>query len=680
MMLLKSLEASRRSPRPPFIAVALVAASATVYVGCDEVEEFVPAARYEPDVLDFGEVSVATEKTLDLTVRSVGSAGLSVVDALVDGASDKFTVVIPEEVATGLAPGQTSTIAVTYRPCPDAWTGNSLKEDFDFNQCPGAPDANDLSITDNTPDGSARIPISGQPVQPPVATIYCPMGPPTMTCGDDDPTLIECNGISFGTVNGGEEPCDLVIEVRNEWRENKQVGDLSIDNIEVLVRELNTGRQVDARSAGFAILDENEQPLAVDSGNPFVVEIEDGGTRGTKRFKLRFSGEQTGLFRGEEATMTGLRLYTNDPDNGILTAPLTAIGSAPDLTILIDNIINYGPVEQGNTKTATRTFNNFGDATLTIDDMRVESGNPEFAFSTSKGETFPITLQPNESMIVTIAYTPVDTGTDIEKLIITSNDPEEPTPDFIELRGGAVPTIEVEPADVLVFALPQPTPPPPLPPRTQCLTISNTGFGNLIINELEMVGPGGERDHPAVDDFTIDGIPACSANNPCDPGINLCPPTDMACENSTYELCFTYDNNDISTTDQVSLIIRSNDPANPDYTVVLQASDVPCFFPTPIITVETERPCVGQPVRLNATASDPGGDASGSTTISLYDWSFAFAQPPTPIFMPADMENTLFIPERGGLYIINLELENSCGARSQGAAQEQIIVAATGCN
>ena len=42
--------------------------------------------------------------------------------------------------------------------------------------------------------------------------------------------------------------------------------------------------------------------------------------------------------------------------------------------------------------------------------------------------------------------------------IIVSNDPELPTPDVITLRGGAVPTITVDPQDVLVFALPQPLP------------------------------------------------------------------------------------------------------------------------------------------------------------------------------------------------------------------------------
>ena len=173
---------------------------------------------------------------------------------------------------------------------------------------------------------------------------------------------------------------------------------------------------------------------------------------------------------------------------------------------------------------------------------------------------------------------------------------------------------------------------------------------------------------------------ACSGSNPCDPGISLCPPTNPACMNSSTQLCFIYDNNDISTTDRVNLLIRSNDPVSPEVRVVLDATDVPCFFPTPIITVETDRPCVGNPVRLSASGSAPGGDASGMTTISSYNWRFLFAQPPNPAFMPADQADTLFIPERGGVYIIALDLVNSCGAMSQPAGQETINVQDTGCD
>lgn len=681
----KTLKAPRHFNLLPHLAVALLASSSLVRCNCDPAEEFLPAARYQPEVLDFGPVSVAGEKTLNIEVRSVGSAGLTVVDALVDGASDRFRVLVADDLAASLAPGRTSSIAVTYRPCPEAWSGNTLKENFDYNACSGAPDANDLSITDNTAVGSARIPISGQPVQPPTIKVNCPAGAAAMTCNEEMPQMRECNGILFGQVNGGEAPCDLVMEVENNWRLDgqgnaKQVGALEISRIELLVREVNSGRNYTAEDAGFEVLDMSGAPYVPTFDNPFVVKIPDGENKSSESFKLRFRGSVTGTFRGEARDMTGLRLTTNDPDHPIFVVPLTAIGSAPDLTILNDNIINYGPVEQGLTRTSTRTLNNFGDATLTITGMRIESGNPEFVFSTSKGTNFPITLQPNEQMVVSISYTPANTGFDIEKLLIDSNDPEEPTPDFIEIRGGAVPTIKVEPADVLVFQLPPSPRPSPEPPRTECLTISNTGFGDLIIDKLEMLGPDDTRTHSSVDDFSVDGIPACSAANPCDPGITLCPPTDPGCMSSSMQLCFTYANNDISTTDLIAVVLSTNDPANPEYRVVLDAKDEPCFFPTPVITIETARPCMGQPVMVNATLSGPGGVAGGMTTITTYEWSFGFAQPPTPIFMPDGVESTLFIPEKGGLYIINLNLENSCGARSQAPAQEQFIVAETGCN
>ncbi len=677
----QTLNTPRRFNLLSHVALAALAASSLARCNCDGTEEFIPSARYAPDVLDFGEVSVAGQRTLQIEVRSVGSSGLTIVDALVDGSSDKFAVVIPEDLLASLGPGQTSSIAVTYRPCPMAWQGNSLKEGFDYNDCSGAPDANDVSITDNTATGGARIPISGQPVQPPTVTVYCPAGSGAMACNEEDPAMRDCNGISFGTVNGGGAPCNLVMEIENEWRLDadgnaKQVGTLEIERVELLVRDFNTGRQYSAEEAGFAIMAEDGGELEL----PFLVPIADGDTKGKARFKIQFAGTLSGLFRGEADQMTGLRLYTNDPDHPIFIVPLSAIGSAPDLTILRDNIINFGPVEQGLTKTSTRTLNNFGDAALTINGMSVESGNSEFVFTTSKGTNYPLTIAPNEQVVLTVSYSPTDTGTDLDKILVDSTDPDEMAPDFVELRGGAVPTIEVEPADVLVFALPQPTPPPPLPPRTECLTVSNTGFGNLIIDELKMVGSDGMLDHPSVNDFTVDGTPACNGTNPCDPGINLCPPTDPGCMNSSLQLCFTYDNDDISTVDQVTLTLSSNDPANPEYAIVLSAQDVPCFFPTPVITVVTPRPCMSQALELTASNSGAGGDASGSTNIASFNWTFGFSQPPTPDFMPPDAQDTLFIPPQGGLYIVNLEVTNSCGATSQAPAQEQIIVADTGCN
>lgn len=674
-----SPQAPRRRPNLlPHVMLTVLALSSLPRCSCEETQEFLPGARYEPDnLLDFGNVSVADEKTLTIVVRSNGSASLTIADALVEGASDKFTVTVPAELAS-LAPGKTSSISVAYRPCPDAWVGNSLKENFDYNTCPGAPDASDLAITDNTPTGGARITLSGQPVQPPVVTVLCPVG---AACGMTDPNMTVCNGMTFGAVNAGETPCDLVIEVQNAWRNDKPVGDLSIERMEVIVKGLDDGRFYNGDEVGFSLHELSGSDLVVDTGSPFVVPIDAGDTEGAKRFLIRFSGIKTGLFRGEAATMTGLRLFTNDPDRPLVTAPLTAQGSAPDLTITIDDHVNFGPVEQGLTATATRTITNFGDATLRITDMRVMSGNPELQFDTTRGTNYPIELMANQSMDVFIHYTPADTGQDAEQLVITSNDPDPMigTPDIIYIQGGAVPTINVDPPNTLVFALPQPLPDPPLPPRRECLTISNVGYGDLVINELEMLGSDDTATHPSVDDFEIEGIASCAGTNKCDPGITLCPPTNPGCTNSSTQLCIVYDNNDISTTDLVNLLIRSNDPVTPELKVVLDANDIPCFFPTPVITVETPRPCKGQPVRVNATSSAPGGAATGGTTITSYAWSWLFAQPPNPTFMPADAESTLFIPEKGGLYIIRLDLENSCGSRSQTAGQETVNVADT-CN
>ena len=83
---------------------------------------------------------------------------------------------------------------------------------------------------------------------------------------------------------------------------------------------------------------------------------------------------------------------------------------------------------------------------------------------------------------------------------------------------------------------------------------------------------------------------------------------------------------------------------------------------------------------ITAQDSDPGGVAGGNSMITSYDWSFIFAPPPVPVFMPQGAEDTLFIPERGGVYILGLDITNDCGRTSQSKAMETINVADTGCN
>lgn len=655
--------------------------SASTLVRCEcETNEFFPGATLTPDsVLSFGEVAVSTEKTLSIQVRSNGSAAYKITQAaLKPGQNERsqWRVTPDPLLMIGLTPGKTTTISVTYRPCPEAWVGDQVNLEYNFDNCPTNPDAGDLEIVDNSREGNRQINLSGQPVAPPNVTVYCPA---SGGCNNPNPQLVECNGMSFGTVLSGETPCDLIIEVRNEWENGRPAGDLSVDRMEVLVKDFNivTGAPIlNGADLGFKILDEAGAPLLVDSQNPFVVASDPLAMEGKKRFKLSFTGERTGLWRGEAASMTGLRLYTSDPERPIVTAPLTAIGSAPNIEVF-PSFVNFGSVPQGFTKTSTVRISNEGDANLRITEIRIGGGNPEFTIRSSNGNLTNIMLAQTEAVQVFISYTPSDTGTDLEKLVIASTDPVDPVLE-VPLRGGAVPAIEVSPSASLVFPLPGGA--PPFPPRNECLTIRNVGSGNLIVNQLQITGPAspafpnGDPNHRSVDDFRIT-TPSNCGTLPCNPALNLCPPNLVGCAMSSAQVCIEYRNNDISSSDLAVLNISSNDPANPIYNLVLDASDVPCLFPTGAITVSTPRPCVGQPVMVSGASSSPGGPPGGSAIIVDYQWSFLFPPPPVPALNPNGTAMTSFTPTRGGVYFLGLQVTNDCGGVSQQQAQEMINVA-----
>jgi hypothetical protein len=650
---------------------------------CDEVEEFIPAANYEPSpILDFGKVPVTTQKTLDIQVRSDGRAPLRI-ESLTTVPSNAetakiFKITTDAELVEGLTPGQTSTITVRYRPCPAAWTADVINDDYDFNKCAETAHQVNLAIIDNSRLGSAEIVITGQPVQAPVLKVFCPRG--GNNCGVADPQLSECINFSFGNVKSGDTPCDIEFEIRNYKREDsngngKLTGDLIIERAEMLAFEV-TGSDPTVRNGkdlGFVIVDAAGQEVNF-GASPLVVRIPDTAQDfGAVKLRARFSGAERGTWRGEERKNSGMRLYSNDPDHRpVKTISFSGTGSAPDIQIW-PPIIQFGPVPQGSTKTATLTVSNAGDAPLTINSVNFETDTSgmKFVYTTSLGmPPFTVPSFTSNRFDLFVSYTPVTGGQDADVLVIECDDIND-SPVHVPVTGGAVPRIKVEPADTLVFALPNPLPPPPIPPRTETFRVSNIGYGELTISQFALVGPGADPMHPSVDDFTI---AECMGQNPCDPNLVLCSPTQMGCTNSEATFSVVYSNNDNSTTDLAELRIASNDPADTNHILVLSAQDVPCLFPTPVITLTSTAIEVGAEIRVNALTSDAGGAPGGMGMLSDYQWSWLFTPGAQPSFTSQGTVSTSFTPTTPGAHILGLHVVNDCGSMSQTAANETISV------
>ncbi|MFO0724906.1 MAG: choice-of-anchor D domain-containing protein [Myxococcota bacterium] len=657
---------------------------------CEEAEVFVPGVTYEPGtVLSFGEVSVASEKTLAIKVISNGRAALKISSAtfgtatteqlrrfLIEGKActgdmECASNLKPGLVDPGVTPGLTSTITVTYRPCPDAWNGNLLKPNYNFDSCPNAPDQVEMQLIDNSRESNHKIVLSGTPALVPDVSIACMQG--GGHCGDSTSMLNSpCTFLVFGDVTAGDRACDLTVEIRNSRRNGKPTGELSLERIDLRLKSTEPGMEnmlFDGKDNGFTVLDDTGAPVTY----PITVPIPAGANVGSKKLIVRFDGSGAGQWVGTMTSSTGARFYHNDPTPSktpFVTVGISAHGASPTIQVYPPNI-NFGPVEQGRTKTATLTITNAGSSDLRITDWRMvmDSGMAKFRIDSDKGNP-PITVPPYNmnQMKVFVHYTPPAAGQDSDTLRIGSNDIKT-NPVEIPVSGGAVPRIRVDPVDTLVFELPSPRPPPPIPPRSKKFRVTNVGYGDLVIQTLNLLGPGGDAASTSIDDFSIDGCTGW----PCQVNVTLCPPSNPTCMNSSREFNVTYANNDASELDLAELTIASTDPSNPNYLLTLQAEDNPCFAPSPIITVETPSPRENMEVCANANASAAGG--MSGTTLSSFHWEFLFSSSqPTPTLNPPDQARVCFTPTLAGVHILSLNVTNSCGSMGSSPATEVITV------
>lgn len=656
------------------LSLALLCSSTLVRCDCEDAPTFSAGAVYDPaSQLSFGSVNVASEKTMAISVTSNGTAGLTIIDQLVTGDDDGvFTVTVEDDLLGALTLGQTSTVTVTYRPCPAAWSGNQLNESYDLTQCPGADVAATLQIVDNTPDGGTSILLTGEPVQPPQASFACVANPGS--CNMPNATLSSpCNILQFGDLQSGDSACELYLEVTNSNRAGAKVAPLTISNAEILLREASSNELVSTEDAGFSLLDASGAELTF----PQVIEVEEGASSATTRYTVRFSGQRPGGFIGTVTNDLGLRLYVDDPDvaRGVKTIGVIANATAPDIAST-PAVVDFGDVDQNVTATATVTVRNDGNAPLSITSAGLRPpGNSEFAFRTDDSMALaPRTVPGPGSFTVYVDYTPSNDGTDREYLDFQSDDPDEPT-FSVELRGGPTPAV-CDPPTTIDFPIASDGSTAPV---ERDLVLGSCGSGNLMITEIDLQNSGNPE---SLDDFAVEGC----TSFPCTINETLCPQRNPTCTiggampgvNFTRKI--TYDNNDISTLDYANLVVRTNDPSRSEITVVLSAQDNPCLPPSNLsVTVNTDPVCANRQVSIAINGS-AGGPVGGNATFASCDYQMLFGSIQT--FTPDDTLGactmTQFLPTASGFHLVTAEVTNSCGAKAT-VPQEQISVSG-GCN
>lgn len=597
--------------------------------------------------LDFGTVSIQEERVMSFTLKSSGASPLVVSSIIANGEGGNRYKVLDDDglkaAKAGLAAGKTANIQVAYHPCPAAWTEDGkIKADHDFDSCQlKGSDTAELRFVANAE--LAVVNLSGKPgVTPAETTVRCLTG--DGHCGESEFTSAvseDCGGLIFGEVKAGES-CDLALELVN-----KKSGDaahtaaLLVEHAEVMVQK--DGVNVSGAEAGFELLDADKNPLQF----PLRVEIPAGEMTGKERIWVRFSAKKDGVMAGVAADQMGLRLFTNAKD-APKAVNVTAQGVAPQLQPNPASV-NFGKdVQINDSKDVTVQLRNSGSAALTISDISLSPSDGEFTLAPV---TTPATVGSGAKLGVKITYKPVDSGQDVAKLVVKSDDPSSPTLE-IPVRGGPVPNIDVQPPISLQL---------PDDDAEGTIKIINSGYGELRVSELNLSDIGEEG---SVDDFTVEGC----TKFPCDPSIVLCPATEASCTKSETELKVSYHNNDLSTVDFVNLTMKSNDPTNPEYRLLLSAKSNPCLLPQPTVTVVSDQVCHNKKVELKV-GGIPGGPKGETTTIDKFDWEWVTPwdteAEPKPV-SPGSATFEFTAPNESATMYLRLKVTNSCGAQSQG--------------
>ena len=120
------------------------------------------------------------------------------------------------------------------------------------------------------------------------------------------------------------------------------------------------------------------------------------------------------------------------------TIKLGWVVSKPDIELSHDEY-NFGQTDIGDTRSATVTVYNVGNAALTVQSLSIEQDEPvQFDFASL--QILPLTLEPNTAVDIELLYTPVAEGLASAALIVFSDDPNDPYA-TVELIGQGVSSI-----------------------------------------------------------------------------------------------------------------------------------------------------------------------------------------------------------------------------------------------
>ncbi len=299
----------------------------------------------------------------------------------------------------------------------------------------------------------------------------------------------------------------------------------------------------------------------------------------------------------------------------------------PDLAVSVD-VLDFGEHKTGETLSQNLELINAGQAILTIDSIDVVSdADGVFAI-----QEVPSSLGLQEVYELSIDFTPVDLESYTAELIIQSNDDENPTY-TVSLTGigglGPLPDIALstEIVDFGAVATGEES--------IQFLTVKNDGDADLTISETEQTGSGA---FALLTDLDGQTIPAGAETSVV---VSYVPVQTVG--------------------DQGDFIVRSDDPDEPEVSVVLVGNG------GGESTYPVAQLICPQSTLMGETVSVDGASSADPSSLELtYDWS-ALQIPVgsnASLALSEDETTVDLILDVAGTYQVGLIVENTLGQRS----------------
>ena len=407
-----------------------------------KAEGVIPRVRISPELLDFGKVLTGTEKKLYVQIANLGSAPLEITGITVQNpfSSEEIlpVVVAPDTVETfwlSFAPQQKG----TYEDTVVFWTNAGtdfvkLKgEGVELAQLPDIVIVPDPVAFGDVPLGQkARQTISVINNSSDTVSIFSvqvsgPFFAQQITETQIPPAGTFSFDITFLTFEEGEFSGRITVETsKGKFEVYVLARGVPSPNptIKISPALLDFGKVKVGRSKKLEIEVENLglRPLEISSilvQTPFSANYEKLplSLEYKKKVKLEvyFRPEGEGRYEGK------LVITSNDPENPKAEVELTGQGALPHISA--KDKVDFGFVKVGKKASLNFPVANTGAWPLTITSITLE-GDKEFSIEITGN--FPKTVSPNSSLIVKIVFLPERQGSFGAKLVITSDDPENP--------------------------------------------------------------------------------------------------------------------------------------------------------------------------------------------------------------------------------------------------------------